>query len=204
MFPISHCPPYACNMEADPQLECFEMYGKRNYNHLKNIVETIQASWGDEMQEELAYWQALDKTAGVFPCRSFNLGKQTVAHPHLDEKNLAQSWCSITPLGDFDPDFGGHLVLSDFKLIIRFPAGSTVLIPSVLLYHSNTPIQSNETRYSIIQYAAGGLARWVHNGLMSDKGRLAGVSEEGIQSCQAEQESYWKTVVEMYTQLDEV
>lgn len=167
-------------------------------------METIWANWGDEMRGELGYWQALDKAIGVFPCRSFNLGKQTVSCPHLDEKNLAQSWCSITPLGDFDPDLGGHLVLSDFKLVIRFPPGSTVLIPSALLYHSNTPVQPGETRYSIIQYAAGGLSRWVQNGLMSEKDRLASASEEDIQSYRREQELYWKSVVGMYTRFDEL
>jgi hypothetical protein len=71
-------------------------------------------------------------------------------------ENFAQSWCSITPLGDFDSDIGGDLVLWDFKLVIHFLAGSTMLIPSALLYHSNTPIQPGETHYSIVQYAAGG------------------------------------------------
>ncbi|KAN0113573.1 hypothetical protein V8E52_007637, partial [Russula decolorans] len=56
---------------------------------------------------------------------SFNLGQQTTSFPHLDEKNLAQSWCSKTLLGDFSPNLGGHLVLWDFGLVIRFPAGST-------------------------------------------------------------------------------
>ncbi|KAJ3717152.1 hypothetical protein C8R42DRAFT_724780 [Lentinula raphanica] len=58
----------------------------------------------------------------VFPAVSFNLGPQTVTWPHKDFHNLAWGWCSVTALGDFDPDKGGHLVLWDIGLIIRFPS----------------------------------------------------------------------------------
>ncbi|KAJ7624191.1 hypothetical protein B0H17DRAFT_1151319 [Mycena rosella] len=53
----------------------------------------------------------------------------------------AWGWCSITALGDFDPNKGGHLILWDLRLAIRFPPGSTILIPSALLHHSNVAIQ---------------------------------------------------------------
>ncbi|KAF9539372.1 hypothetical protein CPC08DRAFT_651196, partial [Agrocybe pediades] len=49
-------------------------------------------------------------------------------------------------------------------LVIEFPAGSTILIPSGILSHSNTTISEGETRYSFTQYAAGGLFCWVENG----------------------------------------
>jgi hypothetical protein len=67
-----------------------------------------------------------------------------VTFPHLDFANLAWGWCAITALGDFDPDKGGHLILWDLKLIIRFPPGSTILIPSTLIHHSNTSIHPHE------------------------------------------------------------
>jgi hypothetical protein len=182
----------------------FEAYGKQNYDYMKATVQAIQASWGDEVGEELRSWQGLREKLGVFPCRSFNLGKQTASFPHLDQKNLAQSWCSITPLGDFNPNFGGHLVLWDFGLVIRFPAGSTVLIPSSLMVHSNSPIQPGETRYSIVQYAAAGLFRWVHNGFKSDKDRLAGAGDKELGEFRREKEERWKVAVGMYTRLSEL
>ena len=49
----------------------------------------------------------------------------------------------------------------DLKMIIEFPPGSTVLIPSAVVSHSNTEVRAHETRYSITQYTAGGLFRWV-------------------------------------------
>jgi hypothetical protein len=50
------------------------------------------------------------------------------------------------------------------QLVIEFPPGSTILIPSSILSHSNTAVDDQEHRYSFTQYAAGGLFRWVDNG----------------------------------------
>ncbi|KAJ7827602.1 hypothetical protein B0H14DRAFT_3466869 [Mycena olivaceomarginata] len=84
------------------------------------------------------------RNVSVFAAATFNFGPRTVTFPHLDFANLAWGWCAITALGDFDPDCGGHLILWDLKLIIRFPPGSTILIPSALIRHSNTSIQAHE------------------------------------------------------------
>lgn len=91
-----------------------------------------------------------------------------VSFPHLDFGNLAWAWCAISAFGNFNPDRGGHLILWDLGLIIRFPPGSTILIPSALLWHSNVKIQAGETRHSFTQYSAGGLFRWQANGFMTD------------------------------------
>ncbi|KAJ7715052.1 hypothetical protein B0H16DRAFT_1742268 [Mycena metata] len=77
-------------------------------------------------------------------------------------------WCAITALGFFNPDVGGHLVLWDLKLIIRFPAGSTILIPSAILRHSNIGIAAGERCYSFTQYTAAGLFRWVDNNFRTE------------------------------------
>ena len=76
----------------------------------------------------------------------FNFGLRVVTKPHRDHFNLAYGWCSITALGKFDHMAGGHLVLPDLKLSIKFPAGSMVLIPSTALTHHNVPITFHETR----------------------------------------------------------
>ncbi|KAJ7800834.1 hypothetical protein B0H14DRAFT_2386884 [Mycena olivaceomarginata] len=96
---------------------------------------------------------------------------RTVTFPHLDFANLAWGWCSITSLGDFDPDKGGHLILWDLKLIIliRFPPGSTIFIPSALIRHSNTSIQAHEKRFSFTQYTAAGIFQFVDNGFKSQE-----------------------------------
>ncbi|KAH9028839.1 hypothetical protein EDB83DRAFT_2193757, partial [Lactarius deliciosus] len=65
--------------------------------------------------------------------------------------------CSITSLGTFDPKKGGHIILWDFKMVMEFPASSTVLISSALITHSNTPIRPGEKQFCITQFVAGGL-----------------------------------------------
>ncbi|KAJ7740928.1 hypothetical protein DFH07DRAFT_778246 [Mycena maculata] len=77
----------------------------------------------------------------VFATATFNFGLRTIMLPHLDFVNLAWGWCSIVTLGNFKPDKGGHLILWDLCLIIGFPPGSTIFIPSAILRHSNVPIQ---------------------------------------------------------------
>ncbi|KDR84207.1 hypothetical protein GALMADRAFT_55215 [Galerina marginata CBS 339.88] len=94
---------------------------------------------------------------------ALNFGPQTVCFRHADYNNLAFGWCAITALGSYDYKAGGHLVLWDLKLVIEFPPGSTILIPSSAIRHSNTRIQAGERRYSVTQYSAGGLFRWLEN-----------------------------------------
>jgi hypothetical protein len=87
---------------------------------------------------------------------------------HTDFNNVAYGLCGITALGNFDPTLGGHLVLFDLGLVIEFPPGSTVLIPSSVLRHGNTPVVGEGVqRMSFTQYCAGGLFRWVDYGFQT-------------------------------------
>lgn len=108
-------------------------------------------------------------TKSAFAAATFNLGPRTITRPHIDHLNLPTGWCAITALGSYDPKLGGHLVLWDLKLIVEFPPGSTILIPSAIFRHSNLPIGEDGVRYSFTQYSAGGLFRWVSNGFRSQK-----------------------------------
>lgn len=51
---------------------------------------------------------------------------------------------------------------------MEFPAGSTYLIPSSCITHSNTPTQIGEWRASFTQYTAEGIFHWVGNGFQTD------------------------------------
>ncbi|KAJ7433757.1 hypothetical protein B0H11DRAFT_1758613, partial [Mycena galericulata] len=134
----------------------------------------------------------------VFAACTFNLGPSTVTFPHVDAANLAWGWCCITALGDFNPDLGGHLILWDLNLIIRFPPGSTILIPSALLRHSNVGIQQGETRFSFTQYSAGGLFRWVHNGNIADKSFLATATPQDLEEREAQRAQRWEDGLRMF------
>ncbi|KAK7018428.1 hypothetical protein R3P38DRAFT_3200796 [Favolaschia claudopus] len=111
----------------------------------------------------------LPRHLSVFSTTTFNFGPATVTLPHIDFRNLAWGWCAITALGNYNPDRGGHLVLWDLKLVIRFPPGATILIPSAILRHSNVNIGRNETRFSFTQYTPAGIFRWAYNKFRTDK-----------------------------------
>ncbi|KAF9010891.1 hypothetical protein BDZ89DRAFT_964339, partial [Hymenopellis radicata] len=66
--------------------------------------------------------------------------------------NLAWAWCAVPALGDFDPVFGGHLILWDLSLVIRFPPGATILLPSALLTHSNVAVREGEEHDSVVHF----------------------------------------------------
>ncbi|KAF7367661.1 hypothetical protein MSAN_00829800 [Mycena sanguinolenta] len=103
-----------------------------------------------------------------FAAVTANLGPFSVSPPHTDGANKADGMCLITALGRFNADKGAHLVLWDYNFIIRFPAGCSAFIPSAVVTHSNTPIADDEERFSLVQYSAGALLRWVDNGFKSD------------------------------------
>ena len=93
-----------------------------------------------------------------------NFGPKMACFRHLDSNNLAFGCCSITMLGKFDPVEGRHIILWECGVVVTFPPGSTIIILSACISHSNTAIQNHETRYSFTQYTAGGLFHFMeHN-----------------------------------------
>ncbi|KAJ7691677.1 hypothetical protein B0H14DRAFT_3531788 [Mycena olivaceomarginata] len=87
-------------------------------------------------------------TRSPFAAVTVNLGPVSVSPPHADFGNKADGMCLIGALGAFNADQGGHLVCWDYNLIVRFPPGCSILIPSAVVTHSNTPIQDGEERFS--------------------------------------------------------
>lgn len=128
----------------------------------------------------------------IFTAASYNLGPQTVSIPHIDFGNLPFGWCAITALGSFDPVKGGHIVLWESKLVIEFPPGSTVLIPSGVIHHSNTRVGVGERRYSFAQYCAGGLFQWVDNGFKTVGNFLSTSSAEEQEAMARANEGRWE------------
>ncbi|KAJ7847562.1 hypothetical protein B0H13DRAFT_1907257 [Mycena leptocephala] len=70
----------------------------------------------------------------------------------------------VTSLGDFDHKKGAHLYMKQLDLIVEFPPNATILIPSGF---------RASPRYSITQFAAGGLFRWVAYGFQTVKSLLS-------------------------------
>ncbi|KAJ7763252.1 hypothetical protein B0H14DRAFT_3510661 [Mycena olivaceomarginata] len=154
----------------------------------------------------LAAWKPMRKNfaGSVFAACTFNFGPRAICVPHLDYANLSWGWCAITALGDFDPDLGGHLILWDLRLVIRFPPGSTILLPSAVIRHSNVPVRAHEYRASFVQYTAGGLFRWVRNGFQTDENWERSASKEQKKAREEENKRRWEEGMNMYSVLDEL
>jgi hypothetical protein len=60
-------------------------------------------------------------------------------------------------------------VLWDLKLIIRFPPGSTIIIPSAILRHLNIKIRTGEKRFSFTQFTPAGIFCYMYNDFCTDK-----------------------------------
>ncbi|KAF7348118.1 hypothetical protein MSAN_01764400 [Mycena sanguinolenta] len=96
----------------------------------------------------------------VFASATFNFGPSVCTFKHRDVCNLPFGWCAIQALGSFDATAGGHLVLWDAKVVVEFPAGAVILLPSATVAHSNVPVADGEERISFTQFTPGGLFRW--------------------------------------------
>ncbi|KAJ7759858.1 hypothetical protein B0H14DRAFT_3511215 [Mycena olivaceomarginata] len=121
----------------------------------------------------------------IFAACTFNFGPRAICAPHLDFANLAWGWCAITALGNFDPDFGGHLILWDLGLVIHFQPGSTILIPSAL-------------------YTAGGLFRWVRNGFKTSAAWYSSASSTEKAQREAEDRMWWEHGLSMLSVIDDL
>lgn len=135
----------------------------------------------------------------VFGAATFNLGPRVATIGHTDFRNLPAGLCAITAIGDFDPKEGGHMLLWELMLMIEFPPGALILIPSAILEHSNTPVRSHEHRYSFTQYSAGGLFRWVECGFKTQKTFLSQGNTFELSG-----QERWKRGVDMFSTWEEL
>ncbi|KAA1466942.1 hypothetical protein DENSPDRAFT_847219 [Dentipellis sp. KUC8613] len=136
----------------------------------------------------------------IFPTAAFNLGPQCVTRGHKDTTNVPHGLCVITSMGNFNYKKGGHLVLWDLGLIIEFPPGATILIPSSTIRHGNTSIASHERRYSFTQYCMGGLLRWVRHGLRPAES----LSEAERRLLDGSEDEAFQRAIDMFSKLSEL
>ncbi|KAI0686697.1 hypothetical protein C8T65DRAFT_590933 [Cerioporus squamosus] len=111
----------------------------------------------------------LNFSNSIYPAAAFNFGPNAVCCEHTDYANDPVNWCHVAALGRFDPQQGGHIILFNLRLVVEFPPGASVLMPSAIVPHANVPIQEGEVRLSFTQYCPGGLLRWVDAGFQTLK-----------------------------------
>ncbi|KAJ7681383.1 hypothetical protein B0H17DRAFT_1138539 [Mycena rosella] len=139
----------------------------------------------------------------VFSCAAFNFGPSVWTFRHRDVLNVPFGWCAIQAAGNFDATQGGHLVLWDLKMVIEFPHGALILLPSATIAHSNVPVKDNEERISFTQFTAGGLIRYVDNGFRTE-GELADGDPAEFERLAALKESRWELGLGLFSTLDEM
>ncbi|KAJ7233543.1 hypothetical protein C8J57DRAFT_1577437, partial [Mycena rebaudengoi] len=139
----------------------------------------------------------------VFSSAAFNFGPDVWTFKHRDILNAPFGMCAVQALGDFDATKGGHLILWDLKLVIEFPAGATILLPSATICHSNLPIQPGDKRGSFTQYTAGGLMRYVDNGFRTERELAENDPEEYARMCLLK-ETRWEMGLALLSTVDEL
>ncbi|KAJ7084526.1 hypothetical protein B0H15DRAFT_748768, partial [Mycena belliarum] len=122
---------------------------------------------------------------------------------HRDIMNLPFGMCAVQALGRFDPTKGGHLVLWELKLLIEFPPGALILLPSATITHSNVPVQAGDQRTSFTQYTGGGLFRYVDNGFRTERELKAQDSVEYARICAAK-EGRWAMGLGLLSKVDDL
>lgn len=169
----------------------------------KTYAPAVYDAYAENMDALLASDASLKRNFPntVFGATTVNFGPRTVCKRHIDSLNLSWGWCGISAAGEFDPTLGGHLVVDDIGYAIEFPSGSTILLPSALFIHSNLPVQEHEKRYSITQYSAGGLFRWVYNGFQTDKSfeKIHGANREKMEKRDSDYATRWEEAMEKFT-----
>lgn len=128
----------------------------------------------------------------VFAALAINCSKHVNSEGHTDNGNRPDGWCAITAVGNFNHRTSGHIVLDELKLIIEFPRGSSVYIPSAIVTHHTIPIQAGETRHSMTQYTGGGLFRWIYNGFCSDKDWLLNATDADLEKREIDRAARWE------------
>ncbi|KAI0311675.1 hypothetical protein OF83DRAFT_1068410 [Amylostereum chailletii] len=130
-------------------------YFPKVHSHMVNIL--------DELYKRIPSLKKVFPNS-EYPACTFNLGPDTVCCLHNNCGNSPGIPCVVGALGDFDADRGGNFVVWDLMLCIRFPAASSIAVPSAGVGHCNTEIQPGEKRLSLTQYFAGGIMRWASRG----------------------------------------
>ncbi|KAF9060671.1 hypothetical protein BDP27DRAFT_1429782 [Rhodocollybia butyracea] len=82
-------------------------------------------------------------------------------------------------------------------VVVPFPAGATIYVPSACVTHGNVPIAPEETRSSIAFFTPAGIARWFHNGYMSDKEFKERASPRQLRLWKEYREKLWETGLEL-------
>ncbi|KAJ7894459.1 hypothetical protein B0H14DRAFT_2334379, partial [Mycena olivaceomarginata] len=204
-------PSWLNNKQYDPITQC--LLADTHINRIANFASGVFVAWAPRLykhyhlndqklrQKHLELHRPF--VGSIFSCAAFNFGPNVWTFKHRDVLNLAFGWCAIQALGNFDPTKGGHLVLSDLMLVIEFPPGALILIPSATLSHANVPVQAGDTRVPFTQFTSGRLFRYIDNGYRTE-GKLADADPAEYARLMEKKQSRWEEGLQMYSTVDEL
>ncbi|KAJ7737038.1 hypothetical protein B0H16DRAFT_1326093 [Mycena metata] len=190
-----------------------EMLANVGIQRMAGFADAAFAIWAPRLH---AYYRECDRklrtrypdlrrpfVGSVYFCAAFNFGRNVWTFKHCDILNLAFGWCAIQALGRYDATLGGHLVLWDLKLVVEFPHGALILLPSATVAHSNVPVREGEERVSFTQFSAGGIFRHVDNGFQT-VAELERNDPEEYAQLSARMASRWEEGLNLLSTLDEL
>jgi hypothetical protein len=172
-----------------PPLASFAAYNKDLFRYYKEKLDPLFSNMPGLQRIFPAH-------ISVYPSAAFNFGPNVQTFKHRDIKNCPFGWCAIQALGNFDPTKGGHLVLWEARLVVEFPPGSLILIPSATITHSNTPVTAGDSRASFTQYAPGDLFRYVDYGFRLEK-ELKDEDPERFERVMKERVDNWRAGLDL-------
>lgn len=138
----------------------------------------------------------------VFCAATWNFGPMTVCKMHIDHLNFIIGGCVVTALGEFDYRNGGQIILEQLKLILEFPPGASIILPSACIRHGNLPVGKGEKRSSFTQYTAGGLFRWVRYGFKTAE-EFERTDPKGKEQADSERKLRWVEGCKLYSTIDD-
>lgn len=175
-------------------LAAFALWAPRLYQYYRQHNATLRRHHPD-LRRPFA--------SSVFFCACFNFGPNVWTFRHRDVLNLAFGWCAVQALGAFDHTTGGHLILWDLKLVVEFPPGALILLPSATVAHSNVPVAKGEQRASFTQFSAGGIFRFVDNGCRTVEELLEEDPDE-YERVMERKASRWEDGLNLFSTMDEL
>ncbi|KAL0564088.1 hypothetical protein V5O48_017968 [Marasmius crinis-equi] len=147
------------------------------------------------------------------PCMKRLASMQDAGFACWSFKNYAYYKASMDQLKSTIPGFKPNFERSNFAcitcnfgpqhVILEFPPACTILLPSVILRHENTPVQANETRYSVTQYSAGGIFRYQEYGNRTEE-QLRHQDKVLYEKVMGERSERWARMLDMFVTLEDV
>jgi hypothetical protein len=93
--------------------------------------------------------------------------------------------------------------LWDLKLVVEFPAGALILLPSATVAHSNVPVEDGQECISFTQFTGGGLFRWIDNGGRTAE-QLRREDPAEYTRLMAKRETRWQEGLSYFSTVDEL